>query len=170
MARLYRNAILVVIGAGVVILSVTALMLWPRPTEPGDCHFMHCSVCDNEMVYSAALSGKRCPRCKPPNIGYLIPTRKSVNEGGRSPYRQIVGVLMFESIFVLGALVFLLYHPPPPPEAKFYYTFCPNRKCKRKMRYSANRAGMAAQCPVCKSMVVNPTVEEQELLERLPLE
>ncbi len=52
----------------------------------------------------------------------------------------------------------------------FYYTYCPNRKCKRKMRYPANRAGLKAQCPLCKTTVINPTVEEQERLERMPVD
>jgi|HubBroStandDraft_4_1064222.scaffolds.fasta_scaffold297222_2 hypothetical protein len=162
MNSLYRNAVPLVIGVGAIIVAATLWHLWPQSASSGDYKFMHCEVCGFETAYNPKTAGLQCPHCKPPNFGRLIPTQESVSEDRPSPYRKIIAVLMAEAVCILGALVFFLYHPPPPPDRVYYYTHCPNIKCRRKMRYPASRAGAPAQCPLCKTTLVNPTVEEQE--------
>jgi hypothetical protein len=162
MDKLYRNAVPLIIVTGVIVVAATLWRMWPQPAPSGEYKFMHCEVCGFETAFNSKAVAQPCPHCKPPTIGRLVPTPESVVNPPPSPYRQLFAVLLIEGVCILGALVFLLYHPPPPPDAVYYYTHCPNLKCRRKMRYPASRAGAAAQCPLCKTTVINPTVEEQQ--------
>jgi hypothetical protein len=158
---------LLVLTVGVSVIVGTAWLTFPRQArskrDPSKFRFMHCPQCMRESMYSPSGYEKPCMHCDKP----LVATVESVSITGasRNPYGRMFALILVEANVVLGILVYLLYHPPPPPETVQYYTNCPNRKCKRRMRYPANRAGAEAQCPLCKTRFVNPTLEEQAALD-----
>ncbi len=155
--------VLLVLFIGIGIMAGTGWYLRPRITEKADYKFLHCDVCGFELAYSTKLAGEKCPHCQPPKIGKLVPSRKSIHDGGGgSPWRDFNIALSVEGVCVLGAVVYLLYNPPARPKSSYLYTRCPN--CKRKLRYPKERAGESAGwCPACKAMFVYPTLEEQSL-------
>ncbi len=165
-----NRLVVLVLAIGAIAIGATVWAVFPRKPkavdDPRKYHFMHCPECLREQVYSARGLDTKCPECDKT----LVPTEKSIKETGTgAAYKRMLVYVLAESVAILGALVYILYNPPPPKEMEQYYTRCPNRKCKRRMRYPASRAGMMAQCPRCKTTFCNPTVEEQELIEKSEL-
>jgi len=152
--------VLLALAIGIAIMAASGWYLRPRITASGDYKFLYCEKCQFEIVYSKSLAGGRCPHCKPPEIGKLMPAKKSIHEGGEKPWRQFNIALSFEGICLLGVIVFLLYLPPKRAgKAGYLVTNCPN--CRRKLRFPAERAGQSAGwCPACKAMFVYPTLAE----------
>ncbi len=140
------------------VMAATFWCLRPAIAAESDYKFMHCDVCHQELAYNSSLAGKP-RRCEPPKIGMLIPTRRSIKDGHVNPWWSLNVAMSFEAVCLLGAVVYLLYHPPRRTAADYHYIRCPN--CDRKLRYRAERAGEAAGwCPACKAMFVYPSLAE----------
>lgn len=154
--------VVLTIAIGVAVMIVTTMALRPRASERAQYRFMHCDVCNQELTYNEKLAGGRCPKCQPPKIGNLVPTHISIHEGGGNPYRNLNIALSFEAVLLLGAVVFVLYHPPEANSKEYRYTTC--SKCKRKLRFAAYRAGGEGQCPGCKAVVGFPVFSDDRVL------
>ena len=149
----------VVVAVGLTIMVVTYVLLRPLPKAAGDFKFMHCDTCRTEMVYNTNLAWKSCPRCQPPKMGTLIATRESIHEGGANPWRRLKIALSFESVCLLGAVVFLLYHPPKLAASTYRRMRCPT--CKRVLRFPPERAGGEGMCPACNSLFGYPLISQE---------
>lgn len=147
--------IIVTFAVAAVVMTATVYYLRPKTSaKSSEFRFMHCDLCGAELVYNPKLAGSRCPRCQPPKIGKLIPTTESIGAGGSNPWRRVNIFLSFEAVFLLGAIVYLLYNPPKPREPNYLYTRCP--KCKRRLKYPQERAGGEGRCPACKTLFGYP--------------
>jgi ribosomal protein S27E len=161
-----NRRVLLVVAVGVSVLVATVWLTFPRKAksvvrDASLLRYMHCPNCLRESLYSPAAFDTPCLYCNK----QLVATEESIKlTGVRNPYSRMLALILVEANCILGIVVCLLYFPPAPPEMEQFYTNCPNRKCKRRMRYPANRAGAEAQCPLCKTRFVNPTVEEQEAI------
>lgn len=164
-----NRILVVVLAVGGLIIAATIWRTYPRAPksagDPSQFRFMHCPEFKRESTYSAVGFEKPCMYCDKPLVG----TVESIKVTGTSnPWKRMLAYVLAESVGLMGAVVYILYNPPPSPEMEFYYTRCPNLKCNRKMRYSANRAGAEVQCPICKTKFLNPTLEEQAAAKRSP--
>jgi hypothetical protein len=147
---------LLVIGVSLLVMGTTYLLLHPPHIDPGShkYKFMHCDRCGIEMAYNSKLAGGHCLTCKV-EPGTLVPTERSLNEGGaRDPWKLFSVAFSFECVFLLWAVVWLLHHPPKPKEREYLFTIC--TKCKLKMRYFPASIGHQAMCPRCKRALTLP--------------
>lgn len=155
---------LVVVTGGLAI-GATSLALAPKDRKkPGTAgadkdqaqfKFMHCDNCRLEIPYNPEQEGRRCPKCQPPKTGFFVATRKSIKEGGEpNPWRWYNVAVGFESVAVLGAVVYLLYLPVRDPSSVWYIFDCPH--CSQKLRFRAVSLGGAGMCSRCKRMVRFP--------------
>ena len=162
------RTVIATLVVGCMVIATTAWLTLPRNSkqkgDPSKFRFMHCPKCLRESTYSPEGIEKPCLYCEKPLVG----TIESVRISGplHSQYKRMVAFLLVEVNCLLGIVVYLLYHPPSAGEQEFYYTECPKRSCRRRMRYAAGRAGAKAQCPLCKTKFINPTLEDQAAVGR----
>jgi hypothetical protein len=147
------------LGVGLAAMAVTGYRLHPglRPQAPDEFRFAHCPKCGLELRYSPLMAGKRCPRCAP-DPPVMVPTAEPT--GGQeapSPDRDLKVALSAEGVLLLGAVVYILYHPPAFKEDTMLYTRC--AACKQRLRYRAGLAGETGRCPRCKRPVLFPSLD-----------
>jgi hypothetical protein len=159
MSNLYVRVVLAML-AGLGIMAVTYSHLRPEEGASEEYKFMHCNKCGKEMPYNATLAGLRCPTCPPLRGGTLVPTTRSMAQGGGNPWRGVNIALSFETVGLLGVLVFILYHPPKQRRDEFWRTRCP--KCRRKLKFPAERGGTEGRCPGCKHVFIYPPYCEDQ--------
>lgn len=153
--------------AGVLAVAVSGRVLIPRRAisaaekerEKAGYKFLHCDQCKMEMSYNRELDGKKCPRCQPPNVGFLIPTKESIRGGeGASPYRWFYVAAGLEALATLGAVVYLAYLPVRDPTQIYYVFNCP--ECDQRLRFREVSLGELGQCPRCENILRFPDEDD----------
>src|SRR5262249_28629599 len=93
--------------------------------------------------------------------GTYMPTVKSIAEGNENPWRPVNIALSFETVGLLGVLVYILYHPPKPRRLETWRTRCPS--CRRRLKFPAERGGTEGRCPGCKHEFVYPPFSDEQV-------
>lgn len=157
--------LLAVLGLGSVLIGLTVWATSPRPAQPGKekYRFMHSPKCGREFAYNAAMANKPRSRCGREHL--LEPTTYSVAQAGgpRNPYGGMF-VSVYAELTLLLAAVWCVTRPvkaAATPEVVYSYTRC--GKCKRKLRFAAEKEGSKGQCPRCKTgLIFTANAEDEE--------
>src|SRR5262245_53647960 len=104
-----KRKLIFILGAGAIVMAVTAWLLYPRPPQPGSAHyrFMHCPQCELELPYDASKVDRPCPRCG--REPHLIPTTASVAAlgGSSGPFARVYGGLLLELNILLAVILYV---------------------------------------------------------------
>src|SRR5580704_4303503 len=68
--------LVIVLFIALLVMLVSFFLLKPKSVPKGDTSqfkFIRCDVCKLEMPYQAETANKRCPKCQPPNTGFMLP-------------------------------------------------------------------------------------------------
>jgi uncharacterized protein YbaR (Trm112 family) len=143
---------------------LTVPLLGPKQIAKGDTSsfkFMHCPVCKLELPFNKDM--KKCPKCIKGNVGFLVPTARSLKDGALAdPWRWIYAAWFVETIAMLSGVVYLLYLPVVDLTKVYYILACPY--CSQRLRYRAVSLGGIGSCSRCKRMLRFPE-EEDAILE-----
>jgi phage FluMu protein Com len=150
-----------------LVMTVTTLVLKPKSIPKEDTSqykFIRCDVCNLELPYSQETANKKCPKCRPPKVGYMLPQKESIKSGSGQldPWRWVYSGLFVETLGLLASVVYLLYLPVSDPTKVYYVLSCMH--CSQKLRYRAVALGGIGSCSRCKRMLRFPD-EEDAVLE-----
>jgi hypothetical protein len=148
------------VGMGVLILC---LMIWllltligdgQTKTGPSQTDDKHCPACGRELP-ATALSSDDCPYCKLENNAGGGQAKPSGGTAAR-PNIAVGACLSVAFVFLLGLHIFLALRRRTSKytDETLYHTSCTN--CARRLRYKPKQIGHAAQCPLCRRMLVFP--------------
>lgn len=168
----------IVLGVGLLIISITAWKTAPRRTRqsqinPQDAKFMHCPECKAEMSCVPQKLDDECVYC-----GYdkgLVPTMESLKTmQTKNPYGRLVAFVFPEIVILLAVFYYALRPHADTGEEKFRFTRCPN--CSQKLRYREAQIDSIGACSRCKrafrfpegvpsERILDGTPETEEVLE-----
>ncbi len=146
--------------------ALTAFFLWLQGARSADragaFTHMHCPDCGMELRYDAAKEESPCPQCGPAG-----PKRMIATVGPRRDQRASVGWLGKTLVAMLGALIptlgalygWILYAAArrrTEEQTRKRPLVCACPFCSRKIGYPAQKVGMGAVCPRCKTAFVLP--------------
>jgi hypothetical protein len=132
------------IGASYAVLAPTAVK---KGTE---YKFMHCKECGFERPYEPTMADRPCPMCRPPKVGYFVPTMERIGGGTQvSPWWSFRIAAAAEVVAFMAGLWWVLSRKrPAADEGEEMYCRCPH--CKWRLRFREKSAGKPGQCPRCK--------------------
>ncbi len=145
------------------VVWVSAKLLGPKDAPKvgqatDEYKYLVCNECKLEVLYNREMDRHTCPKCQPPKVGYLMPSKTSVKSGGDgNPWRRYNIAVGVEFIVFLMVIVYLLSRPVADVPTD-YILNCLH--CGLALRYQPDGFDQYALCPGCDQVIKLPDEEE----------
>ncbi|QEL18382.1 hypothetical protein [Limnoglobus roseus] len=120
--------------------------------------YLICNSCKLEVLYTAELDNHTCPKCQPPKVGYLMPSKTSIKSGGDgNPWRRYNVAVAIEAVLYLALIYYLLSRPVDETPTEFVLTCL---HCGLSLQYKPDGFDQYAICPGCEQVIKLPDEDE----------